>query len=96
MKIALSMFNLNGHVRVIAYQDEPQYRETGGTADLTHADFLEFHERAGSTHAAATAPLESVLQQPPRVRRHRLDVSAQQLQSLREFEPELIQGMLTG
>jgi len=91
MRITLSLLNLDGEVRVFAFQDAPQFKDVGSQDDLHHHEVLELLERAGLPHEEATALLEAVLQQPPRVKRRSFDLSPEQLEGLRLFAPELIE-----
>jgi hypothetical protein len=93
MRITLSLLNLNGEVRVFAFQDAPQFKDVGSYDDLHHHEVLELLERAGLTHEEATVLLESVLQQPPRVKRRSFDLSAAQVEGLRQFAPELMEAL---
>jgi hypothetical protein len=91
MRITLTLLNLNGEVRVFAFQDAPQFKDVGSHDDLHHHEVLELLERAGLPHEEATALLQGVLQQPPRAKRRSFDLSPVQLQALRQFAPELIE-----
>jgi hypothetical protein len=93
MRITLSFLNLNGEVRVFGFQDAPQFKDVGSYDDLHHHEVLELLERAGSTHEDATALLEEVLHQPPRVKRRSFDLSPAQVESLRQFAPELMEAL---
>jgi hypothetical protein len=93
MTIAVSLWNLsnrNEEIRLFAFQDEPEFRTTGGLADLRHHEVLGFLERAGLTEEDAQQLLGDVLRQPPRVRRPRFRLSPERLARLRDFAPELI------
>lgn len=92
MRITLSLLNLgDGQVRALAFQDAPQFRETGGYDDLNQHELLELLERAGMSQPHATNLLQEVLQQPPRVKRRSFDLTPEQLGDLQQFAPELIE-----
>jgi hypothetical protein len=96
MTISVSLYNLQdavGHIRVFVFQDAPEFRTTGGQADQPLHEVLELLERAGLTQGAAQQLLESVLRQPPRVQRRRLQLTPDQVIRMREFVPELTEAL---
>jgi hypothetical protein len=94
MTITVSVLNMpdsSRDIRVFAFQDEPQFRPTGGTVDLHRHEVLELLERAGLTHEEGERFLEDVVRHPPRVHRRRFNLSPEQLESLQRFAPDLIE-----
>src|SRR5713226_1671153 len=66
MTVTVSLLNLrnsNEEIRLFAFQDAPEFRTTGGLADLRRYEVLEFLERAGLTKEEAQWFLEDVLRQ---------------------------------
>jgi len=89
MTITVSLFDLNGRIRVLAIQDAPQNKNAGGYVDLPDHETLTFLEHVGLSHEGAMALLDEVLQEPARVRRHSFNLSAAQFDRLEKFVPEL-------
>jgi hypothetical protein len=92
MTITVSLWDLrnsNEEIRLFAFQDAPEFRTTGGLANLRRYEVLEFLERAGLKEEEAQRLLEDVLREP-RIHHHRFQLSTEQLALLREFTPDLV------
>jgi hypothetical protein len=92
MRITVSLWNLrnsNEDIRLFAFQDAPEFRTTGGLADLRRHEVLEFLERAGMTKEEAQWLLEDVLRQRG-IQRRLFQLSPEQLALLRDFTPDLV------
>ena len=92
MTITVSLWNLRNsdeYIRLFAFQGAPEFRTTGGLADLRRHEVLEFLELAGMTKEEAQWLLEDVLRQRG-IQGRLFQLSPEQLALLREFTPDLV------